>query len=92
MAPVTNPETEAAFQRLETETGESETVKASAGALITNLAQMLRDAAANAVDHAELQARVNAMADRLDASQGTLSQLIVDNTPAAGGGGSGPTP
>lgn len=90
--PFNNADTEAAFQRAEAAVTRDDTVNASAETLISNLAQMLRDATANAVDHAELQARVNAIADGLDANQTRLATAVEANTPSAGGGGEPPTP
>ena len=65
-----------ALDRLKAEVAEAKTVADSAKALITNLAQQIRD---NALDPAALPA----LADALDASDTSLATAVTDNTPAA---------
>jgi len=63
-------------QKVLDEMSESVTVQASAGVLISSLAQFLRD---NADDKAAILAK----ADELDGSNAALQAAIVANTPAA---------
>lgn len=65
--------------RLTTEVEETRTVIDGAVALITNLAQLLRDAAGSP----DVTTEVNALADQLDAKQAELAAAIEANTPAA---------
>lgn len=66
------------LDRLTTEVSETETVVDSAIALITGIAQQLRDAVAQ-----NNPAAITALADKLDAKQAELAAAVTANTPAA---------
>lgn len=62
--------------RLRTEVQELKTAQESAKALISGLSQKIRE-------NKDDQAALDALADELDASTNSLSQAVVENTPAA---------
>lgn len=63
------------FQRLETEVAELGTVTESVILLLTNLAQEIRDSAAN-------EAKINSLADQIDQRANALAAAAQANTPA----------
>jgi hypothetical protein len=70
---------EADVVRLESSAASLTTEVASIEALLSELAQMLRDAAAAGAD----PARINAIADTIDGNVSRLSAAAVANTPGA---------
>jgi len=69
--------------KLEASVAAVETVDGSASTLLTQLAQAIRDAAAQGT------AAVNALADRIDAANASLAAALQANTPGAPDGGGG---
>ena len=72
------------FSRLEQEVTENSTVIGSAITLLNGLAAQLREFAND-------PAKINSLADQLDAQSNALAEAVAANTPAEGGGGT-PTP
>jgi uncharacterized coiled-coil protein SlyX len=68
------------FARLEAEVARDEQVNSSAATLIASLAEEIRAGAGD-------QARMLALADRLEASQQSLAAAVEANTGGTGGGG-----
>lgn len=66
----------AALNRLTAEVAENTNTTASAKALISGLAQQIRDNAGN-------ETALNKLADELDASGADLAGAVAENTPAA---------
>lgn len=64
------------FNRLETEVAQNNDAVQSVITLLTSIAQEIRDSAAN-------QAKITALADRLDAQTQALADAVVANTPTA---------
>lgn len=75
-----------AVSDLEAKVAAETTVEESAITLLTNLTQLLKDALAGGGTPDEVVARVSAVTTQIDAETQKLSQAVVDNTPAAGGG------
>ncbi len=73
------------FSRLQAEISENASAIDSAVALISQVADALRDAAGN-------QAKVNELADQLDARTNALAAAIVAGTPVATDAGDTPAP